>query len=317
MLQADIRQAPGAGSRPPVDAAQAMAAGWGGGMPAGGGWGQMPGGMPMGGGGYGDPFGQPGSGAPASIGDCVQGITMVAKRSVPVVAVAWFSLASSYLLFCCPSYLLNAMAIFGVGQDVTVTLGSGIAATCIGLLGTVGQVLAGCLQMGLMKAARIAVVQGKDQVGGLGGAFKIAMSKIIAALVLVILTAILTTIGFALCVIPGFLVLGFMMLVSYLVIAVEISIGEAFKEAIRLIKGAWLPITVMTFVGCVMLGIGYGGAAGLNAAFVAILQEKFYLAAAPCNFLWTMLLQFAGWVFFVGTSLAVETRDANVMYAQE
>lgn len=281
----------------------------GGGGMGGGAWGAAPGGM---GGGGGDPvFGSPGTGQPASIGDCISATTMLFKKSIPVLATAWFAISLLGMLFCCPQYLLQALPALGQA-DLLSSLGTGFALTCISLLGNVGTLFTSALAMGLMKPARVAMVEGVDAVGGIGSALKMAASKLIASLVILIIAAILATLCFPI----FFVVFLFMMLIAHLVIAVEISIGEAFSEAFRLAKAAWLPLAVMGFLWFVVYGICFGcGFAGV-APLASALGQYDGLIVVPCTFFAMFTGQFLGWIVTTGTAIAIETKDANVQLVE-
>jgi len=284
--------------------------GMGGGGMGGGNWGAAPGGM-GGGGGWDPVFGSPGSGQPASIGDCISATTMLFKKSIPVLAAAWFAISLLGMLFCCPQYLLAALPALGQA-DLLSSLGSGFALTCISLLRNVGMLFTSALAMGLMKPARVAMVEGVDAIGGIGGALKMAASKLIASLVILIIAAILATLCFPI----FFVVFLFMMLVAHLVIAVEISIGEAFSEAFRLAKAAWLPLAVMGFVWFLAYGICVGcGVAGVTP-IANLLGQYGGLIAVPCTFFAMFTGQFLGWIVTTGTAIAIETKDANVQLVE-
>jgi len=289
--------------------------GGGAGAPGGGPPGQKPpGGWDYGGDGGGDIYGQPGSGGPASIGDVFSNFFMLLKRSFGGILVAFVLIGTISMMCQCPSWTVWFLAtgIIPIDVDTTLLLTAGVGSYCTMALGYFGALVVASLQMAMFRPMRIALVQGTDELGGVGGTLKEVFSKFVPAFVVVLITGVVVAIGLMLCVLPGLIAAILMMFVGYLVVATDAGIGEAFGESFRLVKenlvAVLVAIVVLFTVGSLVAGCGWGimfGAMALTPQYGGLIATitMFFI-----NFtLFIFLNLFMG--AFVTT---IETSDASV-----
>jgi len=327
-------------------AGQPPGGGWG--QPPGGGWGQPPGGpeQPPGGGwqqppggagqppgGYGQPPGggwdqppgQPGyaqgqppaphtPGKAASFSDVIENFKHLARRgNAGGLLTAYLLLTVVRLVISVPQWVFTYMRFDALSSGDFESMGTfSTIGTCFSFIQLLVALIVSSLFVGLYKPIRMLLVQGPGSVAGVGAALRLAWSRFLPALAIMLIVGICVGVGFVLCIVPGFVALFFLIMAPYLVAAVDQDIGDSLRRSIDLAKanagviiaGVGILIGIAIVLALVQFGLAAGAIAALGLATGG-------MVAAPIVFILGAVFGYLAFLFFGALYVTVETSDSG------
>lgn len=284
------------------------------GQPPGGGWQQQqpPGGYGQPQGGYAPQpgYGPPPGGKPASFSDVLENFKRLASRgNAGGLLAAYLLLTVVRLVVTVPQWVFTYLRIDAIGSGHLDSIGTYSAvSTCFSFVQLIFALIVAALFVGLYKPIRLLLVQGPGSVVGVGGALKLAWSRFLPALAITLIVGVCVAVGAVLCLLPGLVVLFFLVMAPYLVAAVDQDIGDSLRRSIDLAK---------TNVGVIIAGVGILIAVaivlaivqfGLVAVSVSVLGLAVgTMVVAPIVFILGAAIGYLTFLFFGALYVTVET----------